>query len=79
MAVAVNVDPVDDVVPRRPPVSRTDQIDVPAGGRGPTEDVVQMQFRPTPEGIAYIAPVDRQDPQDTASGLRATTPMVGTV
>jgi hypothetical protein len=40
---------------------------------------MQVQFRPTPEGIIDIAPVDRQDPQDTASGLRATTPMVGMV
>ena len=79
MAVAVNVDAVDDVVVRRSLVSRTDEIDVPTVGHRPAEDVVQMQFRPTPEGIAYIAPVDRQDPQDTASGLRATTPMVGMV
>ena len=31
------------------------------------------------EGVADVTPVDRQDPQDTASGLRATTPMVGVV
>ena len=38
-----------------------------------------MEFGPAPEGVADIAPVDRQEPQDTASGLRATTPMVGVV
>jgi len=79
VAVPVDIHPVDDIVPRRPPVASTDQVDVPAGCHGTLENVVQVQFRPTPEGIFDVAPIDRQDPQDTASGLRATTPMVGVV
>jgi len=79
MAVAVDIDPVDDVMPRRSLVTGANQIDVPAGRDRSFEDVMQMEFGPSSERIADIAPVDRQDPQDTASGLRAITPMVGVV
>ena len=64
---------------RRPLVAGADQVDVPAGRHRPLQDVVQVQFGPAPEGVVDVPPVDRQDPQDTASGLRATTPMVGVV
>ena len=77
--MAVDVDAVDDVVPRGSPVPGADQVNLATGGYGPAEDVMQMQFSPTPEGITDITPIDRQDPQDTASGLRATTPMGGMV
>jgi hypothetical protein len=79
VAVPVDVHAVDDVMPRRALVTGTDQVDFATRADRPGQDVVKVKFRPTSEGVVDIAPVDRQDPQDTASGLRATTPMVDMV
>ncbi len=70
---------IDDIVTRRAFITGADQVDIPAGLDRPLEDMMQMEFGPSPERVADITPVDRKDPQDTASGLRAITPMVGVV
>ncbi len=79
MTAAVNRYPVDDVVGRRAFVPGADQVHLPAAGRRRFQDVVQVQLGPTAEGVIDIPPVQRQDLQDAASGLRAITPMVGVV
>jgi hypothetical protein len=79
VAAPVNVHAVDRSVGRCSAVAGADQIYVPIPGRGPFEDLVQMQLGATAEGVVDISPVDRQDLQDAASGLRAITPIVGVV
>lgn len=70
---------IDDIMPRGVFITRADQVDIPAGSHGTLEDVMQVQFGPAPERVIDVAPVDCQNPQDRASGLRAITPMVGVV
>jgi hypothetical protein len=79
VAVPMDVDAVDDFTRRRVGIPGTNQIHVPALGDGAFKDGMQVHFGPAAEGVVDVAPVDRQDPQDRASGLRAITPMVGVV
>ncbi len=66
-ARAVDLDPVELGLRRGPPEARSDQNDLVAARREPTEDLVQVDLGTPGDGVLQVLPVQDEDPQSRSS------------